>query len=335
MRLSDVASILGGELQGDENFEINGISSVEDPKPRTLVFCWNKGDIQKVKGSKDIVLVVDTPVEHPNTLLVKDVKHAMAVFLKHMYPEKHPSGVSSTAYVGKNVHMGKDVYIAPFVYVGDGVFLGDGVKIYPFSYIGDHCVIGDETIIFSGVHIYPKCVIGRRVRIHSGTVIGADGFGYHISNEGITKLNHIGTVIIEDDVEVGANTTIDRALLDKTIVGRGTKIDNLVMIGHNCRIGENNIIVSQVGLSGSVKTGKNVILAGQVGVADHINIGDHVVVTAKSGVANDLEPNKTYGANLPAVEWNRWKRIYLYLLKLPELFKKLGQSPTGDQGKTT
>jgi len=324
MKLGYVARLLEGELQGDENFQIDGISSVEDPKPRTLVFCWNKKDIEKVRGLKDVVLVVDTPIEHPSTLLVKDVKHAMAVFLKHMYPEKHPSGVSSDAYVGKSVRMGKDVYIAPFVYIGDGVFLGDKVKIYPFTYIGDNCVIGDETIIFSGVHIYPKCVIGKRVRIHSGAVIGSDGFGYHISKEGITKLNHIGIVVIEDDVEVGANTTIDRALIDKTIVGRGTKIDNLVMIGHNCKIGENNIMVSQVGLSGSVKTGKNVILAGQVGVADHISIGDNVKVTAKSGVGKDLEPNKTYGANLPAIEWTKWKRVYMYLLRIPELFKKGG-----------
>ena len=327
MKLGYVARLLEGELQGDENFQIDGISSVEDPKPRTLVFCWNKKDIEKVRGLKDVVLVVDTPIEHPNTLLVKDVKHAMAVFLKHMYPEEHPSGVSSEAYVGKSVRMGKDVYIAPFVYIGDGVFLGDKVKIYPFTYIGDNCVIGDETIIFSGVHIYPKCVIGKRVRIHSGAVIGSDGFGYHISKEGITKLNHIGIVVIEDDVEVGANTTIDRALIDKTIVGRGTKIDNLVMIGHNCKIGENNIMVSQVGLSGSVKTGKNVILAGQVGVADHISIGDNVKVTAKSGVGKDLEPNKTYGANLPAIEWTKWKRVYMYLLRIPELFKKRDNKP--------
>lgn len=322
MKLSHVAWLLEGELHGDENLEINGISSVEDPKPGTLIFCWNRRYLEKVKGLKDVVLVVDTPVEHTNTLLVKDVKHAMAVFLKHVHPEKHPSGVSSMAYLGKDVHIGKDVYIAPFVYIGDGVFLGDSVKIYPFSYIGDHCVIGDETVIFSGVHIYPKCVIGKRVRIHSGAVIGSDGFGYHINKEGITKLNHIGIVVIENDVEVGANTTIDRALIDKTIVGRGTKIDNLVMIGHNCKIGENNIIVSQVGLSGSVKTGRNVILAGQVGVADHVNIGDNVKVTAKSGVWNNLEPNKTYGASLPAIEWTKWKRIYAYLLRLPELFKK-------------
>jgi UDP-3-O-[3-hydroxymyristoyl] glucosamine N-acyltransferase len=202
------------------------------------------------------------------------------------------------------------------------VVLERGVKVYPFSYIGDHSFVGENTVIFSGVHIYPRTVIGKNVRIHSGAVIGADGFGYHITKEGIIKLNHIGNVVIEDNVEIGANTTIDRALLDSTIVGKETKIDNLVMVAHNCRLGERNIIVSQVGLSGSVKTGRNVILAGQVGVADHVNIGDNVQVAAKSGVSKDLEPNKIYGANLPAIEWSRWKRIYVYLLKLPELLKK-------------
>jgi len=173
------------------------------------------------------------------------------------------------------------------------------------------------------VVIYPNTIVGKNVRIHSGAVIGADGFGYHIGKEGIRKLNHIGNVIIEDDVEIGANTTVDRALIDSTRVGKGTKVDNLVMIAHNCDIGERNLIVSQVGISGSVRTGKEVILAGQVGVADHITIGDRVTVTAKAGVTKDLKPGKVYGANLPAVEWARWKRIYALLLKLPDIFKRL------------
>lgn len=321
MKLIHVAHLVGGKLYGSENFEVIGISSPEDPKPHTIVFCQEKSEVEKVKNF-ELAIVVKEPVEHSNYILVEDVKQAMALFLKSFYPERHPSGISERAYIGKDVFVGEEVYIAPFAYVGDGVEIGNRVKIYPFSYIGDNCVIGDDTIIFSGVHIYPGCVIGKRVRIHSGTVIGADGFGYHVGKEGITKLHHVGKVIVEDDVEIGANTTIDRALIDRTLIGKGTKIDNLVMIGHNCRIGENNLIVSQVGLSGSVKTGKNVILAGQVGVADHVSIGDNVKIAAKSGVANDLEPNRTYGANLPAIEWTRWKRIYLYLLKLPELFKK-------------
>ncbi|WP_340689933.1 UDP-3-O-(3-hydroxymyristoyl)glucosamine N-acyltransferase [Hydrogenobacter thermophilus] len=322
MKLGDVAKLLGGRLEGDKNFEIEGVSSVENPKPKTLVFCSSKRDVERVKDIKQVALVVHTPVQDANCVVVEDVKYAMAMFLRIFYPEEHPFGVSEKAYIGEEVIIGEGVYIAPFTYIGNKVVIGNHVKIYPFSYIGDQCLIGDETVIFSGVHIYPRCVIGKRVRIHSGAVIGADGFGYHIGKEGITKLHHIGSVVIEDDVEIGANTTIDRALIDRTIIGRGTKIDNLVMVGHNCKIGENNIFVSQVGLAGSVKTGKNVVLAGQVGVADHVSIGDNVQVVAKSGVANDLEANGTYGANLPSIEWSRWKRIYLYLLKLPELFKK-------------
>ncbi len=320
MRLVEVARRIGAELFGDPEVKVEGISSEENPKPHTLVFC--KKTELALSLPTQCVPVVEKPVDRQTYLLTENLRLSLAKALELLYPESHPTGVSDRAYIGEDVQVGEGVYVGPFAYIGKGVRLGKGVKVYPFSYVGDYAVIGDESVIFSGVHIYPRCVIGSRVRVHSGAVIGADGFGYYIGKEGIVKLNHVGTVIIEDDVEIGANTTIDRALLDATVIGRYTKIDNLVMVGHNCRIGQANILVSQVGLSGSVKTGKNVILAGQVGVADHVSIGDNVMVSAKSGVANDLEGGKTYGANLPAIEWTKWKRIYLYLLRLPELFKE-------------
>ncbi len=316
-----VASLVGGELFG-KDLELRGVSSLENPKEGTLIFCPSEKDAQRVKDIKGSTLVVSEAIEHPSYILVKDTKLALALLLEKLYPEKHPIGISEKAHVESSAVLGEDVYVGPFAYVGKGVILERGVKVYPFSYIGDNSFLGENTIVFSGVHIYPKTVIGKGVRIHSGAVIGADGFGYHITKEGIVKLNHIGNVIIEDYVEIGANTTIDRAMIDSTVIGKETKIDNLVMIGHNCRIGEKNIIVSQAGIAGSVKTGKKVILAAQVGVADHLNIGDNVQVAAKSGVSKDLEPNKVYGAVLPAMEWSKWKRIYVYLLKLPELFKK-------------
>jgi UDP-3-O-[3-hydroxymyristoyl] glucosamine N-acyltransferase len=317
----DIEDLVGGLLFG-ENLELVGVSSLENPKERTLIFCPSERDVEKVKDVKDTTLVVSKPVEHPSYILVKDTKLALAIVLEKLYPEEHPTGISEKAHVESSAVLGEDVYVGPFAFIGKNVVLERGVKVYPFSYIGDHSFVGENTVIFSGVHIYPRTVIGKNVRIHSGVVIGADGFGYHITKDGIIKLNHIGNVVIEDNVEIGANTTIDRAMLDSTIVGKETKIDNLVMVAHNCRLGERNIIVSQVALAGSVKTGRNVILAGQVGVADHVNIGDNVQVAARSGVSKDLEPNKTYGANLPAVEWSKWKRIYVYLLKLPELFKR-------------
>ncbi len=319
MKLYQVSKEIGAKVFGDENIEILGISSLSNPKDNTLVFCYEPEDAQRLP--KSCIPVVNAQLKRDNYLLVSDIKLALAKALNLLYPEEHPVGISERAIIEGGVEVGEGVYVGPFVYVGKGVKLGRNVKVYPFSYIGDYTTIDEDSVIFSGVHIYPRCVIGKGVRIHSGSVIGADGFGYHIGKDGITKLNHIGNVILEDYVEIGANTTIDRALLDSTIVGKNTKIDNLVMIGHNCRLGESNIIVSQVGLSGSVTTGKNVVLAGQVGVADHVNIGDNVTVAAKSGVANDLEAGKTYGANLLAIEWTKWKRIYLYLLKLPQLFR--------------
>ncbi len=323
MKLRELAELIRAELVGDPELEVEGISSTSDPKEGTVVFCQTDKEVERAIRGNPAALVVSTDVNYPNYLKVEDVRLALAIYLEKFHPEEHPAGVSEKAVLEEGVKLGKEVYVGPFSFIGRNAVLEDGVKIYPFCYVGEGSYIGEGSVLFSGVHIYPRTVIGKRVRIHSGAVIGADGFGYYIGKEGIKKLNHIGNVIIEDEVEVGANTTVDRALIDSTRIGRLTKIDNLVMIAHNCLIGEGNIIVSQVGVSGSVRTGRNVILAGQVGVADHITIGDNVTVTAKSGVSKDLEPGKVYGANLPAIEWSRWKRIYAYLLKLPEIMKKL------------
>ncbi|EDP75674.1 UDP-3-O-(3-hydroxymyristoyl)glucosamine N-acyltransferase [Hydrogenivirga sp. 128-5-R1-1] len=323
MKLGDVTHVIGGELHGDAEVELIGISSPRNPRQGSIVFCQSEEDIGRALAGGVSALVVNREVDFPNYIKVDDVRYALALFLDRFYPEEHPVGVSEKAEIGNNVSLGKDVYVAPFVFLGENVVLEDNVKVYPFTYIGANTVVGEGSVIFSGVHVYPNTLIGKGVRIHSGSVIGADGFGYHIGREGIRKLNHIGNVIIEDFVEIGANTTVDRAMIDSTRVGKFTKLDNLVMIAHNCDIGEGNIIVGQVGISGSVKTGKGVVLAGQVGVADHIEIGDNVTVTAKSGVSRSLEAGKVYGATLPAVEWSRWKRIYASLLRLPELLKRL------------
>ncbi|NPB06366.1 MAG: UDP-3-O-(3-hydroxymyristoyl)glucosamine N-acyltransferase [Aquificae bacterium] len=322
MRSDELIELLKAEVKGRPPERIEGVSPPEKPRPNTLVFCRNEEEARKALEAGALPVVEHETKLEPS-LRVKSVKLALALALSRLYPEEHPTGVSPNAVVGEGTTLGRDVYLGDFVVVGKNVRIGDGVKIYPFTFIGDGTTIGDGTVIFSGVHIYPRTVIGRRVRIHSGAVIGADGFGYYVGPEGIVKLPHAGVVVIEDGVEIGANATVDRALLTETRVGRDTKVDNLVMIGHNCKVGPENLLVSQVGLSGSVETGRRVMLAGQVGVADHVKIGDGAVVTAKSGVASDLKGGKTYGANLPAIEWSRWKRIYLYILRLPELFRKL------------
>ncbi len=323
MKIGQVADMVQGKVVGDPEVEVEGLSSPQSPRERTLVFCQSKKDVDLARRGNPAALVVGERVDFPNYILVEDVKLALALFLERFYPEVHPTGVSDRSHIGLNVNIGKNVYVGPFAFVGNNVKIGDNVKIYPFTYVGDNTVIGEGTVLFPGVTIYPNTVIGRNVRIHSGAVIGADGFGYYVGKKGIKKLNHIGNVVIEDGVEIGANTTVDRSLIESTRIGRETKVDNLVMIAHNCVIGERNIIVSQVGISGSVRTGKEVVLAGQVGVADHVTIGDRVTVAAKSGVSKDLQPGKVYGAALPAIEWTRWKRIYALILKLPDLFKRL------------
>lgn len=321
MKLRELAELLNGELTGDDGFEVKGISSPEQPVEGTVVFCQNKGQVEKLKGL-NLAVVVSDEVDFPVYIKVREVRLALSVFLSYFYPETHEIGISDRAFIEEGVIIGRDVYVGPFVYVGRGAVLEDGVKVYPFCYVGEGVRIGRKSILFSGVHIYPRCVIGEGVRIHSGSVIGADGFGYYVGPEGIKKLNHVGKVIIEDYVEVGANTCIDRALIDETVIGKNTKIDNLVQIGHNCRVGEQNIIVGQVGLAGSVTTGKGVIIAGQAAVSDHVQIGDRAVISAKAGVSKSLEGGKVYGGSIPAMEWSKWKRLYAYILRLPELFRE-------------
>lgn len=323
MKLSEIASLLGGVSNYIADIDIIGVSSILSQKSNTIVFVDEKH--KDIHFKQDIAYVSDIDLQAPNFIKVQNLKYAMAIVLDTLYKSEKPRGISDKAFLEEGVSVGKDVYIGPFSYIGKNVSLGDNVFIYPFTYVGDNVVVGDNSVLYSGVHVYKNTVIGKNVTIHSGAVIGADGFGYALGPEGIKKLNHIGNVIIEDNVEIGANTTIDRALLDSTIIGKSTKIDNLVMIGHNCKIGQNCFLASQVGLAGSVIVGDNSIFAGQVGVADHVNIGSNVKVAAKSGVAYDLPSNNTYGANLPSIEWNKWKRVYVSLLKLPDVLKKLNK----------
>jgi len=258
-----------------------------------------------------------------NTLEVENPRLALALLLREIYPETHPVGVSERATISEGVVLGKDTYIGDFVYIGKNTRIGNNVKIYPGCYIGDNVQIGDETIIYPNAVIFPNTLIGKNVRIYPGAVVGKEGFGFVPHKGEHLRIPHIGITVIEDNAEIGANTCVDRALLSQTVVGEGSKIDNLVQIAHNDRLGKGVILVSQVGLSGSVEIGDYSILAGQVGVADHIKIGKGVTVVAKSGVTKDLPSGKVYGALLPAMEWGKWKKIYAVITKLPELYKKL------------
>ncbi|MEZ0322694.1 MAG: UDP-3-O-(3-hydroxymyristoyl)glucosamine N-acyltransferase [Hydrogenothermaceae bacterium] len=323
MKLSEVAKILNGEIYNlKEDFEVESLKSLETASSKDLTFIVNKSKLPS--DIKAGAVLVKEKIDNLDItqIVVKNPAVAFYKLIDILYPQEKLSGyISKTAVIGKNVEIDETVYIGDYVVIEDNVKIGKNTVIKPFCFIGKNTTIGDNCLLHPRVTIYQDTVIGNNVIIHSGVVIASDGFGYYQEDGQHKKIRHIGKVIIKDDVEIGANTTIDRAMIDATIIEKGTKIDNLVMIGHNCKIGQNTILVSQVGIAGSCNIGNNVILAGQVGVADHITIGDNVIVTAKSGIGSNLEPNNVYGSSIPAVEWKKWKRIIVILQKLPEIFK--------------
>ena len=221
--------------------------------------------------------------------------------------------------VSWKARLGKNCYIGSFAYVGKGATLGDNVKIYPHVYVGDNVAIGDNTILYSGVKIYPGCVVGAGCILHSGCVVGADGFGFAFGADGrYKKIPQTGNVIIEDKVEIGANTTIDRAMIGSTIVRTGTKLDNLIQIAHNVEVGKDTVIAAQTGIAGSTKIGNNCMVAGQVGVVGHLNIGDKVNIGAKTGITNNVEDGKSM-LGFPAMEASKYRRSFAIFRNLPEL----------------
>jgi len=324
MKISEIARLLNGKLENfTQDKEIKNLKSIETATEDDITFLKTKKDLDKIKAGAIIVGSFIPELNIPQIVVDKpDI--AFYKLIEIFYPDEKKEGfISDLAVVGKNVEIGKSSQIHEYVVIKDNVKIGNNCIIHPFCYIGENTQIGDNCILYPNVVIYKDTTIGNNVIIHANSVIAADGFGYYQEDGKHKKIKHIGKVIIEDDVEIGANTTIDRAMLDETVIKKGTKIDNLVMIGHNCKVGQNTILVSQVGIAGSSKIGNNVILAGQVGVADHITIGDNVIVTAKSGVGSDLPPNGIYGSSINAIEWKKWKRVITILPKLPEILKKL------------
>ncbi|WP_297888878.1 UDP-3-O-(3-hydroxymyristoyl)glucosamine N-acyltransferase [Sulfurihydrogenibium sp.] len=324
MKLSQIVNIVNGKIENfKEDFNVKGLKSIETATKEDLTFTKDPKKLEKTSAGAILTPYFVESLDIPQIVVDKpDI--AFYKLIEVFYPEEKKSGyISPKAVIGNNVDIDSTTFIDDFVVVKDNVKIGKNTIIYPFTYIGENTQIGDNCIVYPSVVIYKNTVIGNNVIIHSGAVIAADGFGYYQEGKERKKIKHVGKVIIEDDVEIGANTTIDRALVDETVIKKGTKIDNLVMIGHNCKIGENTVLVSQVGIAGSSKIGNNVILAGQVGVADHITITDNVIVTAKSGVGSDITESGIYGSSINAIEWKRWKRVMSIIYKLPEIIKKL------------
>jgi UDP-3-O-[3-hydroxymyristoyl] glucosamine N-acyltransferase len=323
--LGELARLVGGELQGDSELRVSGVAGLEEAQINQLSFVVGPKYLPLARASEAGALIVPPKLRDINKpLIITDNPYlAFAKILSLFTPKPRPPlGVSSKAHIGAEVKLGDSVSIQPNVYVGDSTVLGDRVSLHGGVYIGSEVCIGHDTILYPNVTILDRCIIGDRVTIHSGTVVGSDGFGFAQDGNSYFKIPQVGIVQIDDDVEIGANCTIDRATMGKTWIQRGVKIDNLVQIAHNVVVGEDGIIVAQVGISGSTKVGKNVILAGQVGVTGHLEIGDNVRVGAQSGIAKSIPPGQTVSGS-PAISHRDWLKNCQILSRLPELRKKI------------
>ena len=324
-----IAGILNGKVEGNEQVTVDSFSKIEEGKPGTLTFLANPKYIHYIYETNASIALVNTDFLPekllPETLTlirVQDAYHALATLfalVEQSKPKK--SGVESPVFISPSVSFSQDeIYIGAFSYIGENVRIGKNVAIYPQSYIGDDVVIGDNTIIYAGVKLYAGCRVGQRCIIHSGVVIGSDGFGFAKDGDSYKKIQQLGNVVIEDDVEIGANTTIDRAVMESTFIRRGVKLDNLIQIAHNVEIGENTGIAAQTGISGSTKVGKNCMIGGQVGLGGHITIGDNTNIGAQSGIISNIEGGRNV-IGAPAIDMKNFFRSSVVFAKLPELYR--------------
>ena len=322
--LKEIAELVDGELVGDENIVITGVCGIKEARQGDIAFLANSRYSSLMNSTKASCVITCKDVKNSSKPIIRtespSLAFAQVVSAFSDQDMRRPEGIAQTAVIGKNVKLGKDVAIQPYAIIGDDVQIGEGTIIYAGAYIGYKTKIGRGCIIYPNVTIREDLVIGDRVIIHPGTAIGSDGFGFATVKGVHHKIPQIGTVVIEDDVEIGSNVSIDRARFGKTIIHKGTKIDNLVQIAHNVEIGEGSIIVAQAGISGSTKVGKGATLAGQAGIVGHITIGENAVVGAQGGVTKSVAPN-TFVSGYPARPHHIAKRINACIQRLPILFK--------------
>lgn len=325
--LKELAELVGGEVSGNGNTVIKGVAPLESAAEGDITFVTTPRHAESLKTTAASAAIIppDVQAEGRNLIVSKNPQLAFAkvltIFTSRHYKAK---GIDKRAFIGRDPRIGKDITVFPFAYVGDDVEIGDRTVIHPGVHIGNGCRLGEEVVIHPNATIMDGCIIGNRVIIHPGAVIGSDGFGYARDGKKHYKIPQVGIVQIDDDVEIGANTSVDRAAFGKTWIKRGTKIDNLVQVAHNVVIGEDSIIVAQAGIAGSSKLGNNVILAGQAAVADHLTIGDEVMVGGQSGVISDI-PDKQVMSGYPAMPHREWLRASATFSKLPEMRKTINE----------
>ena len=324
---AEIAKQLGGEVLGDANTLLTGFASAGDAKPGDLTFAENAEYFATAEASaaSAIIAAKEFTSNRKTVIRVANPRVAFAKAVGIFFPEpKQAAGIHPSAVVAKTAQIEPTAHIGPHCSIGERVKIGANCILQAGNFIGDDSTLGDETKVFPNVVIYARTQIGKRVRIHAGTVIGSDGFGYVFEAGRHLKVQQIGNVIIDDDVEIGSNVSIDRAALGSTRIGKGTKIDNLVQIAHNVIIGESCLVIAQVGIAGSAKLGNYVVLAGQAGIAGHLTIGNKVTVGSKAGVMHNI-PDGEQWLGTPAQPDKQAKRIMIGMQRLPDLLRRIAE----------
>lgn len=329
-KVNQIAALVDGKVEGDDQLIINKIEKIQDATQGAISFLSNpkyENYIYQTNASAVLVQYDFEPKKSLNTTLirVKDPYTSFTVLLEEYLKivASQKMGVEEPCYLGTDSKLGANIYRGAYSYIGNNCIIGENVKIYPQVYIGDHVTIGDHTTIYAGAKVYDRTQIGSHCTIHAGAVVGSDGFGFAPQPDGTYKsIPQVGNLIIKDHVDIGANTTIDRATFESTIIEKGVKLDNLIQIGHNVIIGENTVIAAQAGISGSTKVGKNSMIGGQVGVSGHLSIGDNVTLGAKAGIISDVENGKILLGG-PGMDRLKFFKSYAIFRKLPELKSKI------------
>lgn len=322
----ELAALTGGILEGNENVKVSGFAKIEEARQGELSFIANPKYTHFASATEASVLLVGNDFQAPQgtkaTLIKVADPYATLARLMRMAEASlpKPAGIEQPVFVGEGTTLPSDIYVGAFAYIGRNVTVGEGARIYPQAYIGDGCHIGKDTVIYAGAKIYGGCTVGNRCIIHSGAVIGADGFGFAPVGDHYEKIPQLGCVVVEDDVEIGANTAIDRATFGTTVIGRGTKLDNLIQIAHNVTLGKNNVFAAQTGIAGSTHVGDSNMVAGQCGFSGHISVGNNNQFGAQSGIHGDVGDNNRM-IGYPAVDVRQFVRNTAYINRLAELFR--------------
>ena len=326
---AQIAVILEGEVEGNPEIEVSKLSKIEEGRPESLSFLANPKYTQFIYTTKASIVIVNkifkAEKEINSTLIrVEDAYKSFSKLLEYYNQVKmNKIGIESPVFISKSAIYGENVYIGAFAYLGENIKIGNNTKIYPNVYIGDNVTIGDNVILFSGAKIYSDTIIGDNCVIHSSAILGADGFGFAPNEKGeFIKVPQTGNVIIEDNVDVGAATSIDRATLGSTIIRKGVKLDNHIQIAHNVEIGKNTVIAAQTGIAGSTKIGENCMIGGQVGIVGHITIGNNVKIQAQSGIGRNVKDNETLQGS-PALPYSDYNKSYVHFKNLPKTMNRI------------